>query len=190
MAIRQALESERKAEQDFVETARGAESAPRGWPAALVMFHLGMWRERLRNALTNISEGKDYERPPANIDEVNEAELARGIGTPLTDAAARSDHLLAEIIELYEKLGDRPIDWSLSQTTTEAVLRNSFTHPRTHIAEYTARTARWSAPGESPSKRSTSCARPKRRGWRWAPRSTTWLAAASRKAEAKTRWPF
>ncbi len=119
-----------------METARGAESAPRGWPAALVMFHLGMWRERLRNALTNISEGKDYERPPANIDEVNEAELARGIGTPLTDAAARSDHLLAEIIELYEKLGDRPIDWGLTQTTTEAVLRNSFTHPRTHITEY------------------------------------------------------
>ena len=119
-----------------METARGAESAPRGWPAALVMFHLGMWRERLRNALTNISEGKDYERPPANIDEVNEAELARGIGTPLTDAASRSDHLLAEIIELYEKLGDRPIDWGLTQTTTEAVLRNSFTHPRTHIAEY------------------------------------------------------
>ena len=135
-AIRRALESERKAEQEFVETTRGAESAPRGWPAALVLFHIGMWRERLRNALTNISEGKDYERPPANIDEVNEAELARGIGTPLTDAAARSDHLLAEIIELYVKLGDRPIDWSVSKTTTEAVLRNSFTHPRTHIAEY------------------------------------------------------
>ena len=135
-AIRRALESERKAEQEFVETARGAESAPRGWPAALVLFHMGMWRERLRNALTNISEGKDYERPPANIDEVNEAELARGIGTPLTDAAARSDHLLAEIIELYVKLGDRPIDWSVSKTTTEAVLRNSFTHPRTHIADY------------------------------------------------------
>ena len=135
-AIRRALESERKAEQEFVETTRGAESAPRGWPAALVLFHIGMWRERLRNALTNISEGKDYERPPAIIDEVNEAELARGIGTPLTDAAARSDHLLAEIIELYVKLGDRPIDWSVSKTTTEAVLRNSFTHPRTHIAEY------------------------------------------------------
>ncbi len=101
-----------------------------------MLFHVGMWRERLRNALTNISEGKDYERPPANIDEFNEAELARGIGTPLTDAAARSDHLLAEIIELYEKLGDRPIDWGVSKTTTEAVLRNSFTHPRTHIAEY------------------------------------------------------
>ncbi len=115
---------------------RSAESAPRGWPAALVLFHMGMWRERLRNALTNMSEGKEYERPPANIDEVNEAELASGIGTPLTDAAARSDHLLAEIIDLYEKLGDRPIDWSLSKTTTEAVLRNSFTHPRTHIAEY------------------------------------------------------
>jgi len=100
------------------------------------MFHMGMWRERLRNALANLSDGKDYERPPANIDEFNETELAQGIGTPLTDAAARADHLLAEIIDLYEKVGERPIDWSLSKTTSEAVLRNSFTHPRTHIAGY------------------------------------------------------
>jgi len=100
------------------------------------MFHTGMWRERLRNALTNMSDGTDYERPPANIDEFNDAELAQGIGTPLVDAAARSDHLLAEIMDLYEKIGERPIEWNMSKTTTEAVLRNSFTHPRTHIADY------------------------------------------------------
>jgi len=100
------------------------------------MFHIGMWRERLRNAMAKMSDGNDYERPPADIDEFNETELAQGIGTPLTDAAARADHLLAEIIDLYEKIGERPMDWSLSQTTSEAVLRNSFTHPRTHIAGY------------------------------------------------------
>ena len=100
------------------------------------MFHMGMWRERLRNALTNISQGKDYELPPANVDEFNEAGLAQGIGTPLVDAAARSDHLLVEIIALYEEVGERPIDWNISKTTTEAVLRNSFTHPRAHMADY------------------------------------------------------
>ncbi len=130
------LETERNLEQDFVATARANESAPTGWPAALLMFHVGMWRERLRDSLARMQEGKDYPRPPSNIDEFNETELAQGIGTPLTDAAARADHLLAEIIELYDKVGERPIEWNMSKTTTEAVLRSSFTHPRTHIAQY------------------------------------------------------
>jgi tetratricopeptide (TPR) repeat protein len=95
-----------------------------------------MWRERLRNALASMSEGKDYERQPANTDEFNDAELARGIGTPLTDAASRADHLLSELIDLYEKVGDRPIEWGISQTTTGAVLRNSYTHARLHMFEY------------------------------------------------------
>jgi tetratricopeptide (TPR) repeat protein len=135
-AYRKLLESERKAEQQFVEEARHSESSPKGWPAALVMFHMGMWRERLRNALSNVSEGKDYERPAGSIDEINDADLAMGIGTPLNDAAARADHLLAEIIDLYEKLGERPLEWVVAKTTTEAVLRNSYVHPRVHMFEY------------------------------------------------------
>jgi tetratricopeptide (TPR) repeat protein len=135
-AIRQALESQRKAEQAFVERAQASERAPKGWPAALLMFHVGMWRERLRNALSDISEGRDYQRPPADTDEFNNAELPKGIGTPLADAASRSDHLLTELIELYEKLGERPIEWNVSRNTTEALLRNSYTHARLHMFEY------------------------------------------------------
>lgn len=135
-AIRKALESERAAEQSFVDFARENEKTPQGWPAALLMFHLGMWRERLRDALANISEGKDYERPPKNSDEINDIELPRGIGTPLADAALRADRLLGEIIDLYEKVGDRPIEWNVSHTTTEAVLRNSYTHARVHMQKY------------------------------------------------------
>lgn len=100
------------------------------------MFHLGMWRERLRNGLTDFAEGRPVTPIPANIDEFNDAELANGIGTPLGDAAARSDHLLAEIIALYSKLGDRPFEWGLARTTTAAVLRNSYTHSRVHLREY------------------------------------------------------
>ena len=135
-AIRKALEAQRAAEQSFVEFARENEKAPQGWPAALLMFHLGMWRERLRNALANLSEGKDYERPPKDSSEINDVELPRGIGTPLADAASRADHLLGEIIDLYERLGERPIEWNVSRTTTEAVLRNSYTHPRLHMDAY------------------------------------------------------
>ncbi len=100
------------------------------------MFHFGMWRERMRNALTDLAEGRPTVPPPPNTDEVNDAELPGGIGTPLTDAAARSDHLLSEIIELYGRVGDRPFEWYRAKTTTDAVLGNSYTHPRTHIYEY------------------------------------------------------
>jgi tetratricopeptide (TPR) repeat protein len=102
------------------------------------MFHLGMWRERMRNALTQLAEGRTPEPPPPieQQDELNDAELANGIGTPLADAAARSDHLLAEIIALYEKVGERPFQWYRWSTTTDAVLGNSYTHPRTHMFTY------------------------------------------------------
>ena len=134
--VGEALERQRKLEQEFVAEAKRTERTPKGWPAALIMFHLGMWRERLRNALANFDEGREYVRPPENIDEFNEAELATGIGTPLGDAAARSDHLLGELIELYRKLGEQPFEWTTTKTTTEAVLRNSFMHPRIHFFNY------------------------------------------------------
>ncbi len=134
--VRQALEAQRRVEQDFVDEARRSEKAPKGWPAALIMFHLGMWRERMRKALTDISEGRELSLPAENLDEINDAELAYGIGTPLADASARSEHLLGEIMDLYDWLGDRPFQWYRAKTTTEAVLGNSFTHPRGHLYEY------------------------------------------------------
>ena len=90
----------------------------------------------MRNALTDLAEGRVPTPPPGNVDEANDAELPNGIGTPLADAAARSEHLLGEIIELYERIGDYPFQWYAAKTTTEAVLRNSYTHPRNHLWEY------------------------------------------------------
>ena len=112
------------------------ERAPKGWPAALVLFHFGMWRERLRNALVEVRDGRDFAHPSENVDELNDSELPQGIGTPLADAAARADLLLGELIDLYESVGERPLRWYSATTTTEAVLRNSYTHPRLHLSEY------------------------------------------------------
>jgi tetratricopeptide (TPR) repeat protein len=134
--VRRALEVQKKVEQDFVEEARHSETAPKGWPAALNMFHIGMWRERMRQSLTDLSEGREPTPPPENANEVNDAELANGIGTPLADAAARSEHLLGEIMDLYDWLGDRPLQWYRNKTTTEAVLGNSVNHPRQHLYAY------------------------------------------------------
>jgi len=134
--VRKALESQRELEKEFVAEALRSETQPKGWPAALLMFHLSMWRERLRNALTEFRHARPYAAPPENIDEINDAELASGIGTPLADAAARSDQLLTELIDLAGELGDRPFKWFTATSTTEALLRNSYAHPRLHIAAY------------------------------------------------------
>jgi hypothetical protein len=134
--VLKALESQRELEREFVAEALKSETQPKGWPAALVMFHISMWRERLRNALVEFRHARPYAAPPESIDEVNDAELASGIGTPLTDAAARSEKLLSELIGLAGELGDRPFKWFTANTTGEALLRNSYVHPRNHVGEY------------------------------------------------------
>jgi len=134
--VLEALESQRDLEREFVAEALESETQPKGWPAALVMFHISMWRERLRNALTEFRHARPYAAPPESIDEVNDAELASGIGTPLADAAARSEKLLTELIGLAGELRERPFKWFTANTTGEALLRNSYVHPRNHIGEY------------------------------------------------------
>ncbi|MHB8588240.1 MAG: TPR end-of-group domain-containing protein [Candidatus Dormibacteraceae bacterium] len=134
--VQRVLEAQRKLEHEFVVNAMRSETQPKGWPAALLMFHVSMWRERLRDALKEFRQAGPYTAPPENTDEVNDAELASGIGTPLADAAARSDKLLTELIALSDELGDRPFKWFTANTTGEALLRNSYLHPRNHIAEY------------------------------------------------------
>jgi hypothetical protein len=123
-------------EREFVAEARRSEKAPKGWPAALNLFHICMWRERLKNALTDVQEGRAYTPPPGDVDETNDAELAGGLGVALVDIAERSDVLLASLIKLWDDLGERPFKWSTNNTTTEAILRNSYVHPRGHVAAY------------------------------------------------------
>jgi tetratricopeptide (TPR) repeat protein len=134
--LRKALEAQREMEREFVAEARKSEKQPKGWPAALVLFHISMWRERLRNALTDLRDGRPYPPPPENIDEVNDAEVASGLGVSLSDISERSDTLLASLIALSEQLGERPFKWFTASTTTEALLRNSYIHPRNHIVGY------------------------------------------------------
>jgi tetratricopeptide (TPR) repeat protein len=136
--VREALETERKTEQEFAEHARESESSPRGWPAALVMFHISMWRERMRNSLAEVAEGRPaIPAPPAEKqDEINDADLAGAIGIPLSDAAARCDHLLTELMDLYDRVGEKPFEWYAAKSTTAAVLRSSLIHPSIHMFEY------------------------------------------------------
>ena len=134
--VRELLEAERETEREFVARAANEASHATGWSAALLMFHLARWRERLGDALRQMSHGQRYAPPPDNIDEVNDRELAAGASQQLEDTAKRSDGALGELIALWTAIGDRPFEWYAARTTGEALIRNSYHHPRVHLAEH------------------------------------------------------
>src|SRR5438132_242969 len=134
--VRELLEAERETERDFVTGAATEPPHPTGWTPALLMFHLATWRERLGDALRQVSRGQTYAPPPDNIDEVNDRELAANAATSLEDAAKRSDVALAGLITVWDAMGDRPFEWYMARTTGEALIRNSYHHPRVHLAEH------------------------------------------------------
>ena len=130
------LESERETERQFVAGAADEPDFPRGWPAGLLMAHIASWREQLRDGLIQASRGQPVSGPPADIDAFNAAELARSAAISLDEGAARADVLLGDLIDLWATLGDRPFTWFTANTTGEALIRNSYHHPRVHLAEH------------------------------------------------------
>src|SRR6266478_517441 len=130
------LEAEREAERRFVAEAASEREYPRGWPAGLLMAHIAGWRERLRASLIEASRGEPVSEPPIDIDAVNATELARNASISLEEGAARADVLLVDQIDLWATLGDRPFSWFTAKTTGEALVRNSYIHPRNHLAEH------------------------------------------------------
>jgi hypothetical protein len=130
------LDEERETERRFVAEAADESAYPVGWPPALLMAHIASWRERLRDSFIQASRGQPVSGPPANIDAFNAAELARNAGVPLAEAATRADARLVDLLDLWATLGDRPFSWFTAKTTGEALIRNSYIHPRRHLAEH------------------------------------------------------
>lgn len=128
------LQKERDLEKAFVAEGAGKPEPTSGWTPTMTMFHLAQWRDRLWNGLTEAAAERPVNAPPGNIDELNDAEMAGAKGVFLADAAARSEAALTSIMAMWEALGDRPMNWYVAESTGEAILRNSYWHPRTHIA--------------------------------------------------------
>jgi hypothetical protein len=101
----------------------------------MTMFHLAQWRERLWDGLTEAAADHPVNAPPGDIDEFNDAEMAGASGVSLADAAARSEAALTSIMAMWEAMGDQPFKWYISETTGEAILRNSYLHPRMHLGD-------------------------------------------------------
>jgi hypothetical protein len=130
------LESQRETERRFVAEAATEPDFPGGWPAGLLMAHIASWRTRLRDSMIEASRGLPISGPPSDIDGVNAAQLARDAGISLEEAAARAETRLADLLDLWATLGDRPLSWFTAKTMGEALIRNSYIHPRRHLAEH------------------------------------------------------
>jgi hypothetical protein len=129
------LKSQADLERLFVKESAGHADPPTGWSPAMVMIHVAQWRERLWNALADAAQGRPVDPPSGDIDEFNDAAMAGAAGVSLADAAARADAALTSIIAMLETRGDEPFKWYTAETSTEAVVRNSYIHPRIHLAD-------------------------------------------------------
>jgi hypothetical protein len=129
------LRKQRDLEIAFVTEMAGKPEPSSGWTPSMTMFHIANWRERLWNGLSEAAEERPVNAPPGDIDELNDAEMVGAAGVSLADAAARSDAALTSIIAMWETMGDQPFKWFTAETTGEAALRNSYLHPRIHIAD-------------------------------------------------------
>src|SRR5207249_4283854 len=119
-------------------------------------------REQLRERFVQLRDGGPTMPPPQDIDAFNAAKLAQDAGVPLADAARRSDQALLALIDMWKAMGDRPFTWYVARTPGEALIRNSYAHPRNHLAEHFIERGDRAAIGSTKSPRSSS-ARPKPR---------------------------
>ena len=129
------LKEQQETERAFLAETAGKAGPPEGWPPAMMFFHLASWRERLWNALAGAREGRPVDAPMGNIDELNDREMEGAAGVSLEDAAARSDAALTSLIAMLETMGDVPFNWYTAESVAEAVVRNSYVHPRIHLAD-------------------------------------------------------
>jgi tetratricopeptide (TPR) repeat protein len=129
------LQTQRDLEAAFVAEMAGKPEPSSGWTPSMTMFHIAQWRERLWNGLSEAAEERPVNAPPGDINELNDAEMVSAAGVSLADAAARADAALTSIIAMWETMGDQPFKWYVSETTGEAILRNSYLHPRIHLAD-------------------------------------------------------
>ncbi|HVS07637.1 MAG TPA: hypothetical protein VHK65_15925 [Candidatus Dormibacteraeota bacterium] len=130
------LESQGETERRFAAEAATEPDFPGGWSAGLLMAHIAAWRTRLRDSLIEASRGLPVSGPPGDIDGVNAAQLARDAGISLEEAAVLAQTRLADLQDLWATIGDRPFSWFTAKTIGEALVRNSYVHPRRHLAEH------------------------------------------------------
>jgi hypothetical protein len=129
------LKAQHEIERAFLADVTGKAEPLEGWSPAMMFFHVARWRERLWNGLADAGEGRPANPPENTIDELNDAEMAGAGNVSLADAAARSEAAFTSLIAMFETMGDVPFSWFTAETSAEALVRNSYIHPRVHLAD-------------------------------------------------------
>jgi hypothetical protein len=129
------LRKQQDLERAFVAETAGKPEPSSGWTPSMTMFHIARWRERLWNGLSEADAERPVTAPPGSIDEFNDAEMEGAAGVSLAEAATRADTALTSIIAMWQTMGDQPFTWFSAETVGEAILRNSYLHPRVHLAD-------------------------------------------------------
>jgi hypothetical protein len=129
------LKAQQEVERAFIADVEGKADPLEGWSPAMMFFHVAQWRERLWNGFASAGEGRPANPPEGDIDELNDAEMAGAGGVSLAGEGARSDAALTSLIAMFETMGDVPFSWFMAETTAEALVRNSYIHPRIHLAD-------------------------------------------------------
>lgn len=129
------LQKQQDLEKAFATEAAAQAQPSSGWTPSMTMFHIANWRERLWNGLSEAAAERPVTAPPGNIDELNDAEMEGAAGASLADAATRADAAFTSIIAMWETMGDQQFSWFNAETVGEAILRNSYLHPRIHLAD-------------------------------------------------------
>ncbi|HXC78176.1 MAG TPA: tetratricopeptide repeat protein [Candidatus Acidoferrum sp.] len=129
------LQKQKDLEKAFVTEAAAKAQPSAGWTPSMTMFHIASWRERLSNGLSEADAERAVTGPPGNIDEFNDKEMEGAAGVSLAAAATRADAAFTSIIAMWETMGDQPFNWFNAETIGEAILRNSYLHPRIHLAD-------------------------------------------------------
>jgi len=154
------LESQRETERRFVAEAATEPDFPGGWTSGLLMAHIASWRNRLRDSLIEVSRGLPVSGPPADIDGVNDAQLARDARMSLDEAAAQADTRLADLLDLWPSVGDRPFSWFTAKTIGrrssaiatsihDDILPSTMSNAATQHGELDSRVKRWLSFGGS-----------------------------------------
>jgi hypothetical protein len=130
------LESQQDLEKQFAAEATSGKVEGPGWSPALLFFHIYGWRKVLVGGLEELQSGRHITPPPDDVDEHNDRELRGGAAVSLHNAARAAQETLGRLIALWNQLGDRPFNWYMAETTGRALLRNSYLHPRNHLAEH------------------------------------------------------
>lgn len=110
------------------------------WRAADYLAHFSLWRRLFLDHMRTVLQGLNPPTPPADLDAVNERQLALDRQSPAAELVTRWRRGYQEMLDFLQASGtdelDRAPEWYGATTVAGAVVRNSYTHPCGHLVDF------------------------------------------------------